>query len=252
MINGQNTINFNLPSPWAGYRKKMKTATITPVDDVLAAAFAAFRINKGYEKNFVYEDYVTPDGDHIQTIKRKSNKVLVHDHVMAKEFLTAEDIENVSKARQHFKKYTLRSLGSNNTGLNEFEQNVYACMTAETVSSTEFGICAYIPALMERELREKDLKKTIKNDYSNSAHQGTIGDKIAKTLTILNKRYLQSYGRFVYNAGDGENLYSFWHNSGSFEIDGEYQIEGKVKAHGTAYKRNENETMLNYVKFRRA
>ena len=82
----------------------MKTATITPVDDVLAAAFAAFRINKGYEKNFVYEDYVTPDGDHIRTIKRKSNKVLVHDHVMAKEFLpiTAEDIENVSKARQHF------------------------------------------------------------------------------------------------------------------------------------------------------
>lgn len=247
----QIDINFTLPSPWAGYRKKMKNATTKPVDDVLAAAFAAYRINGEYTKNFVYEDYVTPDGDYIQTIKRKSNKVMVHEHMTSKTLMpiTAEDIANVAKAREHFKKYTLRSLDTTN-GLNDFEQSVYACITADTVSSTEFGIVAYIPALMEREIKDKEIKKIIKNDYSASEHQGNLQEKITRTLTILNKRYLQNYDRFVYSAGDGANLYSFWHSSGVLNIDAEYEIEGKVKAHGTAFKRKENETVLNYVKYR--
>jgi hypothetical protein len=255
MTNGLGTTNivFTLPASWAGYRNKMRQATSRPADDVLAAAFAAFRLNKGYEKNHVYENYVTPDGDHITTIKRKSNKTMVYEHLMTKELMpiTNEDKDNVVKAREHFKKYTLHSLGSESNGLNEFESNVYACMIAETHTDTEFGIVAYIPALMERELREKELKKTIKADYSNSNHQGAVGEKLTTRLTILNKRYLQSYQRYVYNAGDGENLFSFWHISGSFDVNGEYDIEGKVKSHGTAYKRNEDETVLNYVKFRR-
>ena len=246
-------IDFTLPSPWDSYRKKMQEASQRPTDEVLVAAFAAHRINGGYHKTNVYENVTTPHGDELCVIKKQANKLIVTNHLMGKGDpleIIPEDVDMVEKAREHFKKYTLRSLGGESSGLNDFEQNVYSCMLAETVGRNEYGIVSYIPALMDRELNDKQLKKTLKKDYSESKHQGKVKDKLTIVATIINKKFLSSWNRYVYQIGDGENLYSFWHASGALNINDTYEFDARVKSHGVVYGRNEEETQLNYVKFR--
>lgn len=224
------------------YKSDKATPTI-PFKDALTAAYAAYRINKGYIKNGLF-DY------HKNLWQYHSNKDLVRNHFHQKTDtptsvieITDEDRENAELGMKHFRRYTMLALGV----MTDFQQDVSFLIAQENVNLRELGLISYLPALVEREQQESSTKKIIKNEYSDSAHYGSVGDKFEGTVTILSGRYLNDYGRYVYSAGMDGNLFSFWSNL-KFEPNTDYTIKGKIKGHGNAYKTGYLETSLNYVK----
>ena len=225
------------------FEESRKTDGTIPFTEALAASYAAHRINNGYIKNGSF-DY------HKNIWVHHSNKDLVRNHFSQRTdtptsiiTITEEDRENAAKGIAHFKRYTLLGLGK----LTDFQKDVAYLAGQEFVNLRELGLISYLPALVEREQQESNTKKIIKNEYSDSAHYGSVGDKFEGTVTILSGRYLNDYGRYVYSAGMDGNLFSFWSNL-KFEPNTDYTIKGKIKGHGNAYKTGYLETSLNYVK----
>lgn len=224
--------------------------------EVIAAAFAAYRRNNGYIKSDSF-DY------HKNIWVSYANKNLLKDHFGRKgevsvEKLTNldiinEDYDNADMAMTHFKRYTFKSLATTNTsnGLSDFQQDVLNAVTDENgVERSLIGLVAYIPELVKREKNEAAAKKTMKNEYGDSTHQGTRGDKIEGEFVVLSKKYISSYERFVYSLGMDGNLYSFWSERIQLEVGSTYTLSGKIKGHGETFKTKYPETQLNYVKYK--
>ena len=214
--------------------------------EVLAVAYAAHRINKGYIKFGSY-DY------HKNIVINKANKEIVKDHfwnykgdeaLMHKVTITDEDRENASNARAHFKKYTLGLLGNT---LNEFQQDLFAAVTAEEVSSSQLGIIAYVPEMVKREQAESALKKTVKQEFRESKHVGARGETFEGICRILSKQWFSSFERWGYTVESEGNLLSFF-NKFEFQEGETRLVKGKIKDLVNNKKFKVDETRLNYVR----
>ena len=211
--------------------------------EALAVAYAAKQKNPSYIKNGQF-DY------HKNVWINYSNKDLVRNHFdlrtdspSAALDITEADRAEADNALSHFKRYTLLGLGA----LTEFQNDVAQLVAQEKVSSTELGLIAYLPYLVEREKAQSKAKKVMKKEYSDSTHYGTVGEAFEGIVSILDKRFIVSVGRFVYSAGMDGHLFSFWSNL-ELKPEEDYKIKGKIKGHGEAYKTGHLETSLNYVK----
>ena len=219
--------------------------------EVLAVAYAAQRINKGYLK-FTSYDY------HRNILHNRANKEIVKNHFASwknpkdenpdKITILESDTAQASNVRNHFKKYTFGVLANN---LNEFQQDLFIAVSADQVSATQLGILAYVPEMIEREKTENNLKRTVKNDFVDSKHIGAIGDKFEGICKLIAKQYHTGYERFIYTAAYEGNILGFFCK---FEFqEGDLKlINGKVKDLIYNKKLKVNETRLNYVKVRNA
>lgn len=219
--------------------------------EVLAVAYAAQRINKGYVKFGSY-DY------HKNIVLSKANKEIVKEHfdcfhgawrrsehgINAKISVLDEDKHAADNARAHFKKYTIGLLGNT---LNDFQKDLFAAVSAEEVSSTELGILAYVPEMIKREQADSQLKKTVKNHFANSEFAGAIGDKFDGLCTIISKQFHTGYERYIYTVENNGNILSFFCKF-EFAEGAKKHISGKIKALVQNKKYKVNETRLNYVK----
>lgn len=219
--------------------------------DVLAVAYAAQRINKGYIKFGSY-DY------HKNIILSKANKEIVKEHFdcfhgsfrrpedknYAKVTVLDEDKQAANDARSHFRKYTFGVLANN---LNEFQQDLFNAVSADQVSATQLGILAYVPEMVKREKAETSLKNTVKTHFQDSKFLGGIGDKFNGQCTIIAKQYHTAYERFIYTAESNGDILSFFCKYELTEGDVKH-INGKIKALVQNKKFKVNETRLNYVR----
>ena len=213
--------------------------------DVLAVAFRAFKINKGYIKDTVR--FSEPVNNTVF-----SNKDLVKFQ-MRPEFrppdFTAmktdeDDYADVNSALKHFRRYTFGMLGES---LSDFQKNVIENVWSENVEFNKLGILAYVPALVERELKENSLKKVIRTEYRESKYIAGIGESVEGVCKILDRHYSSHYERYKYTADYMGNIIGFWNK---FEIPvGEHRkFKGKVKAHDKNRLFEVSETSINYVK----
>ncbi len=213
--------------------------------DVLAVAFRAFKINNGYIKDT--KRFSEPMNKTVF-----SNKDLVKFQ-MRPEFrppdfeeidTDTDDYNEVDNALKHFRRYTFGMLGES---LSDFQKDVISNVWSEKVEFNKLGILAYVPALVQREIKENNLKKVIRIEYRNSAYIGDIGESVEGVCKILHRHYSSHYERYKYTADYMGNIIGFWNK---FDIpEGERRkFKGKVKAHDKNRLFEVNETSINYVK----
>ena len=213
--------------------------------DVLAVAFRAFKINNGYIKDTVR--FSEPTNNTVF-----SNKDLVKFQMRPEfrppDFVTmqtdTDDYSDVDSALKHFRRYTFGMLGET---LTDFQKDVIENVWSETVEFNKLGILAYVPALVERELKENSLKKVIRTEYRESKYIAGIGESVEGVCKILDRHYSSHYERYKYTADYMGNIIGFWNK---FEIPvGEHRkFKGKVKAHDKNRLFEVSETSINYVK----
>lgn len=213
--------------------------------DVLAVAFRAFKINNGYIKDTVR--FSEPTNNTVF-----SNKDLVKFQMRPEfrppDFVTmqtdTDDYSDVDSALKHFRRYTFGMLGES---LSDFQKDVIENVWSETVEFNKLGILAYVPALVERELKENSLRKTIRTEYRESKYIAGVGESVEGVCKILDRHYSSHYERYKYTCDYMGNIIGFWNK---FEIPvGEHRkFKGKVKSHDKNRLFEVSETTINYVK----
>ena len=138
--------------------------------DVLAVAYAAYKKNKGYQKDkFRFSE---PTNDTAFSIKDLVKFQMVPEF-RPEDFkplvITEQEYADVEDALRHFRRYTLGILANN---LNYFQQDVIDAVLGEDVNQNKLGILAYVPELVAREIKENNLKKTLRTVYRNSNYVG--------------------------------------------------------------------------------
>ena len=213
--------------------------------DVLATAFAIYRINDGYMKD-TYR-FSEPENKTIFSNK-DTLKFQFRPEFRPEDFkpvrTTDTDYAQVDEALKHFRRYTLGVVGGT---LSDFQKDVIDTVWLETVPYNKLGILAYVPELVKREVKDNAVKKEIRLNYRNSLYIGAPKEDVEGVCKILDSHYSSHYERFAYTADYMGNLISFWCK---FEIPvGEHRkFKAKVKDHSKNRLFEVNETRLNYVK----
>ena len=211
--------------------------------DVLAVAFAAHRKNKGYIK----DSYRFTENDPLFSNKDIVKYQLCPDYRPG-DFkpvrITEEDYEAVDVALKHFRRYTMEVLGS---GLTDFQKTIFENVIQEEVEYKDLGVLAYVPELVDREVRENTLKKKLRTEYRDSEYIGAVGDKVEGVCLILNSHYSSHYERYVYTADYIGNIISFWYKD-KISIGERKKFKGKIKEQSKNRLFAVNESRLNYVK----
>ena len=155
-----------------------------------------------------------------------------------------DDYSDVDSALKHFPRYTFGMLGES---LSDFQKDVIENVWSETVEFNKLGILAYVPALVERELKENSLRKTIRTEYRESKYIAGVGESVEGVCKILDRHYSSHYERYKYTCDYMGNIIGFWNK---FEIPvGEHRkFKGKVKSHDKNRLFQARETTINYVK----
>lgn len=225
-------------------------------DRVLELAFAAYRVNSGYEKQTqrYTEDRPT----------RYSNKELViysayhynkHDNGISPDYwipadfipvkVTDADLAAKTAAERHMRRYTMLALGN----LSDFESDIFTAFSGEKISQNRVGLLAYLPAFVERELKDKEYKGRLKTEFANSApiNLDPIEDKTVEILKVIP---LSEYNMYLYFGAIGKDLVSF-SKKDILEIGERYEIRARVKGHDKERESGLPMTRLNYVKLKK-
>lgn len=217
------------------------------LQDALAAAFAAHRINGSYLKETLrHSEPGTPT--------QFSNKQLVKFHLanpgtfIPNDFVpfavVDEDYDGVDVAREHFKKYMLGVIGNTLTG---FQKDVFEAMSHDAVPESKLGLLSYVPELMKREVAESKFKKLVRMEYRDSKDIGVAGSDVEGVAKFLQKNYSEQWNKWNYIADLNGDLVSFMCAYEQY-VGERKRIKAKVKAHGKNRSFEVCETRLNYVK----
>ena len=210
-------------------------------------AFAAYRVNSGYEKHTRRYSEDTPT--------TYSNKELISYTVRQQEWtpddfvpltITDEDREAKKAADKHMRRYTMLALGD----LNEFQNDMFTAYSSDKMPITRVGLIAYLPAFVERELKDKVYKARLKQEFGDSKHlEGNVEGncEILKVIRVgrdFDEPYYMHFG-----AVDG-NLVCFARKEG-FAENTTYIIKAKVKGQDKERETGLPMTRINYVKLRK-
>jgi hypothetical protein len=218
-----------------------------PTETLIELAFAAQRVNGGYEKQTRRYSEGQPT-----TFSNKELIVFtVHSDAWRPEDfvpLTVTDEDRAAKAAadKHMRRYTMLAMGE----LPEFESNVFSAYASERMPVNRVGLIAYLPEFVNRELQSKIYKQRLKTEFANSQHLvGNIaGDcEILKVIRVARDFDEPFYMHF--GAING-NLVCFAKKEG-FAEGVVYQISAKVKGTESERETGLPMTRINYVKLRK-
>ena len=220
--------------------------------EVLATAFAAYRINKGYfsdTRRFSEEQpTLFSNKDMMLYNMSKDGQYIPHDFVKFK--VTDEDRAIVKEAVAFVnKENTLKALANK---LSDYMKNLIALMNSKELRADEFGIVAVLPKIYFEGKDKKDIKAKLKNEFTESRHIGTIGETIVGDFKVHEVKWVEKFSCHVLNGSMENSLVSFFKN---FEAGKEppkagstVKLKGKIKRHGENFITKFPETVLNYVR----
>jgi hypothetical protein len=221
-----------------------------PTQKLLELAFAAHRVNKGYEKQTrrYSENMPTTFSNKelvAHTVAVGSEQFIPHDFVPLK--VTEEDLAAKEAADKHMRRYTMLAMGN----LTDFENDVYSAYCSEVMPVNRVGLIAYLPEFVNRELQNKIYKQRLKTEFANSQYytqDPVVGDcEILKVIRVAREFDEPFYMHF--GAIDG-NLVCFAKKEG-FAEGVVYQISAKVKGQDKERETGLPMTRINYVKLRK-
>lgn len=228
-----------------------------PTELLLELAFAAHRVNKGYEKQtrrfsegqptvWSNKEIVAFSAAHAQNTSEESENAqwIPTDFFPVK--ITDEDRAAKAAADKHMRRYTMLAMGN----LNDFENDIYSAYCSERMPANRVGLIAYLPEFVERELKAKAYKLRLKQEFGNSKHLDGNIEGNCEILKVI--RVSRDYDETFYmhfGAIDG-NLVCFARKEGYAE-GVTYTIKAKVKGHESERETGLPMTRINYVKLRK-
>jgi len=229
-------------------RQKFKTYAPRPtgnsytVSDVWAAACAATRINGGYFKEYVYEQYSDNLAEPPAIVKRKNRDVMM-EFLFNPGQLTVDDVERGEQCRQFLQNdLTFRTL-KGKTG--EFDTAIRKVLAVQDRFDSynhkyELAIVASLPAGVERSEQRQNSDSRVK--FAKGGLIGNAGDKVTLGVEVLSAVYSKQYNIYWIRAVTDQDEPVFFSNKEKFDVGTHLTIQGKVKAH------KDNMTQLNYIK----
>jgi hypothetical protein len=216
-------------------------------ETLLELAFAAHRVNNGYEKQtrrYSEDQPTTFSNKELITFTVQTDSWIPEDFVPLQ--ITEEDRAAKAAADKHMRRYTMLAMGD----LPQFESDIFSAYASEVMPVNRVGLIAYLPQFVERELQSKIYKQRMKTEFANSKHlEGNIQGncEILKVIRI-NKDFNEPF-YMHFGAVDG-NLVCFARKEG-FAEGTVYTISAKVKGQDKERETGLPMTRINYVKLRK-
>ena len=218
--------------------------------EVIAIAFACFRINEGYVKEtrrFSTEGMATLFSNK-EMIGMKLEHTRPDDY---NDFEVTDEDYNYAKISVDWL-HKDNALGIIGGTLNDFMSNVMSSISQTSVTAKSFGMMGIVPKVYFDSLLKKTTKKDLKTNFGESKHISTIGDEIEGSFTLKGIKFVDKFSCHVLNGHIEGNLVSFSKNfdqTNQLPQEGvTFKLSGKVKRHGENYVTKLPETLLNYVK----
>ena len=244
---------------------KSKVHNTYPLEDVMALAVMAQRINGDYLAQAV-KDY-DDNGDVVR--ERHSNKELIRfgtgefpgiaayltdvddDGNIVPNFSTQnvaddEDLEVAQEIISYYTGLMFKAIGGK---INQFEERVLEIVKAGTVSNYDFGVVASLPKSYTRNVEREAVEEKQLELSDGSNFIGQVGKAIDVDLEIMRFNFIQKLNCYVVNGKDAVgNLIVFFTSNADFNGLSNLKIRGRVKRHQTSKYHGGKETVFNYVK----
>lgn len=235
-----------------------------PLQDVMALAVMAQRINNDYLTHDesvagVYGDLTAPPA-----VKRYSNKNLMRFGMGynlpnkltdedgnplygTQNVADEEDLEQAQEIISYYQGLMLKALSSQ---VNSFEEKVLHIVQENAVNLKDFGILASLIKSYTRSVAREEVELEQRALSADSQHIGAIGDTVEMNLTIMRMNYIQKLDCHVVNGKDEKgNLVVFFTSKDREFMDKEQvNIRARIKRQQVSSYHSGKETVLNYVK----
>lgn len=230
---------------WIG-KNKAHIIMEYPTQDLIHLAYAAYRTNKGYEKNTRRYSEGQPT--------TFSNKELIaytaHGEWKPEDFVALEVTDADREAKiagdKHMRRYTMLAMGD----LPDFEADIFSAYSSEKMPIGRVGLIAYLPAFVERQVADKVYKQRLKTEFAESAHLKSFEPsevEILKVIPLNSAFYEQAYMHF---GAVGKDLVCFSVKQ-AYTVGETYDIVAKIKREDLERESGLPMTRLNYVKLRK-
>ena len=220
------------------------------VQQVLELACAAQRVNGAYlkETEWVYDSEEKP------VFQKQTNKILMlvtltpaiwtadpaHQPLPLK--VTEEDKLQAETVRKYFRKFMFGAIA----GENEFQTEVNAILSSDTIKTNKFGFVACLPSVMERDVKRSEIKKSLR-DCDNSALAEIDTTVFNLDCEIIEAKRSTNFDAWNISAIINNKIVS-WFSKKELKSGPCVVQKAKVKSHGENWITKKIETRLNYVK----
>ena len=220
------------------------------VQQILELACAAQRINGAYlkETEWVYDSEEKP------VFQKQTNKILMlvtltpaiwtadpaHQPLPLK--VTEEDKLQAEAVRKYFRKFMFGAIA----GENEFQTEVNAILSNDTVKTNKFGFIACLPSVMERDVKRSEIKKSLR-ECDNEALADVDKTVFDLDCEIIEVKRSNNFDAWNINAIINNKIVS-WFSKKEMKAGPCVVQKAKVKSHGENWITKKIETRLNYVK----
>jgi len=210
-------------------------------------SFAAYRVNNGYVKHtrrYSEDQPTTYSNKELISFTVNSDSWRPDDFVPLT--ITEADREAKKAGDKHMRRYTMLALGD----LNDFQNDVFTAYSSDKMQVNRVGLIAYLPAFIERELKDKVYRARLKTEFADSKHlEGNVEGNCEILKVIGINRDFEDPFYMHFGAING-NLVCFARKEG-FAEGSTYIIKAKVKGKDKERETGLPMTRINYVKLRK-
>ena len=218
------------------------------VNEVLSAACAVHRINKGFIKSadarpeegklanssFLYNHFLGTFDKASGENKRNLVEILPVDSQQAEAII------------DYLKGLTFKAMERD---LTDFDKNVLKLVSSDSIGKDRIGIAASLPKVYANKL-DSDVWAEREGALSDvSEYVGTVGKRNNLTLKVENIRYISSVGSKLFCASaDDKNIVKFFNNDIESKVGDIVTIGAYIKSHSISKYHHGKETMVNRIK----
>ena len=229
-------------------KAQIKQMTTYNTQHLIELAYAAYRTNKDYIK----QTRRYSEGQPTTFANKELIAYTLENGFKPEDFIpltiTDEDREAKKAGDKHMRRYTMLALGD----LPDFEADLFAAYSSDEMPIGRIGLIAYLPAFIERQVKDKVYKQRIKTEFAESRH--LVGDRIEPTeveilkVIPLNNDFMEP--AFMHFGAIGKDLVCFTLKQ-MYAVGDTYDIVARIKREDLERDTNTPMTRLNYVKLRK-
>lgn len=235
----------------AKVKAKIRDMTTYKTEYCIRLAYAAYRVNKGYEKLTRRHSESPPTYSNKELIAYTASAENEKSPFIPEDFaplkVTKADIDAVEDGKKHMRRYTLLAMGD----LPQFESDLFAAYSSDEIPIGRIGIIAYLPAFIDRQVKDRVYKQRLKTEFENSAvlTENIVDPADVEILKVIPLNYIGE-SVFMHFGAIGKDLICFTKKE-LYAVGETYQIVGRIK--GTDKERDSGlpMTRMNYVKLRK-
>jgi len=219
---------------------------------LIELAYAAYRVNSGYEKHTRRHSESPPTYSNKELVAYTASSTHEQSPFIPEDFtpleVTDTDRAAVAEGKKHMRRYTLLAMGD----LPQFESDLFAAYSSDEMPIGRIGILAYLPAFIERQVKDKVYKQRVKTEFADSKH--LTGDRIEPSeveilkIIPLNSDWLAEPA-YMHFGAIGKNLVCFTLKQ-MYAVGETYDIVARIKGNDVERDSKIPMTRLNYVKLR--